>query len=262
MSAGAGAAPTLYTVPPHVSFVDALATGLLSGRAVPLDPGDPLALSRITILLPTRRACRALGLAFLRASPGRALLLPRIRPLGDIDEDEASIGDEADAALPDAVAPLERRLLLARLIQRLGETAGGAALTGAGRVDQASRLARALADLLDEIQIARLDAQGLATLAPEEYAAHWQQVLRFLALITDNWPAILEERGLIDPAARRNALLERLAAALDRGAAGLSRDRRRLDGEPAGHARPAGRHRAAAAGRRRPPRPRCATPTT
>ena len=208
---GAGARPTLYTVPPHVSFVDALAAGLLAGRVVELEKGDPLALSRLTILLPTRRACRALGLAFLRAAPGRALLLPRIRPLGDIDEDEASIGDEADEALPDAVAPLERRLLLARLIQRLGETAGGAALTGAGRVDQASRLARALADLLDEIQIARLDPQGLATLAPEEYATHWQQVLTFLSLITDNWPAILAERGLIDPAARRNALLARLA---------------------------------------------------
>ena len=203
--------PTVFTVPPHEPFVDALAGGILSGRAVPLDPGDPLALSRLTILLPTRRACRALGLAFQRAAPGRALLLPRIRPLGDIDEDEMSIGDEADEALPDAVPPLERRLLLARLIQRLGETPGGAALAGAGTPDQAARLAQALAGLLDEIQIARVDPQGLATLAPEEYAAHWQQVLRFLSLITDRWPAILAERGQMDPAARRNALLKKLA---------------------------------------------------
>ena len=103
--------PTVYTVPPHEPFVDALAGGILSGRTVPLDPGDPLALSRLTILLPTRRSCRALGLAFLRVAPGQALLLPRIRPLGDIDEDEMSIGDEDDETLPDAVSPLERRLL-------------------------------------------------------------------------------------------------------------------------------------------------------
>ena len=204
-------APTVYTVPPYDSFVDALASGILSGRAVPLDPGDPLALSRLTILLPTRRACRALGLAFLRAAPGRALLLPRIRPLGDIDEDEMSIGDEDDATLPDAASLLERRLLLARLIQRLGETPGGAALAGVGSVDQAARLAQALAGLLDEIQIARIDPHGLAALAPEEYAAHWQQVLRFLSLITDRWPTILAEREQMDPAARRNALLETLA---------------------------------------------------
>ncbi|MDE0379450.1 MAG: hypothetical protein OXI20_09435, partial [Rhodospirillales bacterium] len=61
-----GRTPTVYTVPPHEPFVDALAGGILSGRAVPFDAGDPLALSRLTILLPTRRACRALGLAFLR----------------------------------------------------------------------------------------------------------------------------------------------------------------------------------------------------
>ena len=207
---GGDVRPAVYTVPPHEPFVDALAGGILSGRTVPLDPGDPLALSRLTILLPTRRSCRALGLAFLRAAPGQALLLPRIRPLGDIDEDEMSIGDEADETLPDAVSPLERRLLLSQLIQRLGETPGGAALTGAGTVDQAARLAQALASLLDEIQIARIDPQGLATLAPEEYAAHWQQVLRFLSLITDRWPAILAERGQMDPAARRNALLARL----------------------------------------------------
>ena len=203
-------APTLYTVPPHVSFVDALASGLLAGRPIPLDRDDPLALSRLTILLPTRRACRALRLAFLRAVPGQALLLPRIRPLGDIDEDEPSLGDEEDETLPDAVSPLERRLMLARLIQRLGETPGGAALTGSGAVDQSARLARALASLLDEIQIARVDPQRLADLAPEEYAVHWQQVLSFLSLITDNWPEILAERGLMDPAARRNALLEQL----------------------------------------------------
>ena len=204
-------APTLYTVPPHVSFVDSLAGGLLAGRAVPLDPGDPLALSRLTILLPTRRACRALQLAFLRAVPGRALLLPRIRPLGDIDEDEPSLGDEDDEALPDAVSPLERRLMLARLILRLGETPGGAALTGAGAVDQSARLARALASLLDEIQIARVDPDALTDLAPEEYAVHWQQVLSFLAIIMDTWPKHLAEKDLMDPAARRNALLEALA---------------------------------------------------
>ena len=208
---GGDARPTVYTVPPFEPFVDALASGVLSGRAVPLDPGDPVALSRLTILLPTRRACRALGLAFLRAAPGRALLPPRIRPLGDIDEDEASLGDEEDETLPDAISPLERRLLLARLVQMLGETPGGAALTGAGAVDQAARLAPALAGLLDEIQIARLDPMGLADLAPEEYAAHWQQVLSFLAIVMDTWPKHLAERGLMDPAARRNALLEQLA---------------------------------------------------
>ena len=204
-------APTVYTVSPYEPFVDALAGGILSGRVVPLDPGDPLALSRLTILLPTRRACRALGLAFLRATPGQALLPPRTRPLGDIDEDEASLGDEEDETLLDAISPLERRLLLARLVQKFSKTARGATLTDAGAVDQAARLARALASLLDEIQIARLDPDALTELAPEEYAAHWQEVLTFLAIIMDQWPAHLAEKNMMDPWERRSALLEALA---------------------------------------------------
>ena len=204
--------PTLYTIPPGAPFVDALARGVLSGRVVPLDRADPLALSGVTILLPTRRACRALGDAFLRRSPGKALLLPRIQPLGDIDDDEAGLGDEGADPPPPAIPPLTRRLLLARLVLQLGETPGGAALAGAGAVDHATRLARALATLLDEMQIARVDPQGLRTLVPEEYAAHWQRVLTFLSLIVERWPAILAEREAMDPYARGNAVLARLAA--------------------------------------------------
>ena len=50
---------------------------------------DPLVLPLTTIYLPTRRAARGLREAFLAESGGQALLLPRIRALGDPDEEEA-----------------------------------------------------------------------------------------------------------------------------------------------------------------------------
>ena len=59
--------PRVTTIAPGVSFVDALARGLLARSR------DPLELSRGTILLPTRRACRALQEAFLRASDDHTL---------------------------------------------------------------------------------------------------------------------------------------------------------------------------------------------
>ncbi|HBM89365.1 MAG TPA: hypothetical protein DD437_12530, partial [Rhodobiaceae bacterium] len=81
--------PTLFTIPPGVPFLDALA------RALVADPGlqgtlsdKPEALADLTILLPTRRAVRSLTEAFLRAGDGKAILLPHIRPLGDVDEEE------------------------------------------------------------------------------------------------------------------------------------------------------------------------------
>ncbi len=49
----------------------------------------------MTILLPTRRAGRALRDAFLRRAGAQPVLLPRLRPLGDVDDDELAFA-EAD----------------------------------------------------------------------------------------------------------------------------------------------------------------------
>ncbi|HXM69521.1 MAG TPA: hypothetical protein VN970_00175, partial [Thermoanaerobaculia bacterium] len=83
-------APHVFSIPPGVPFVDALAAQLLRETAA-----DPLALSRMTVLLPTRRAVRSLREAFLRGSQGTALLLPTLIPIGDIDEDALAFAPEA-----------------------------------------------------------------------------------------------------------------------------------------------------------------------
>jgi len=192
--------PAVYSIAPGLGFVDALAAGV---RAETGD--DPLALARVTILLPTRRACRALQEAFLRLSDGRPLLLPRLLPLGDVDDDDLALAaDAADIDLPPAIPPLRRQLMLARLIH-----ARDAAL----EIDQAAQLAGELARLLDQVQTERLSFDRLRDLAPATYAEHWQVTLRFLEIVTQAWPRVLDEAGCLDPAARRNALLEARAAA-------------------------------------------------
>ena len=213
MSAGA---PRVTTIPAGVSFVDALARGLLERWA-----GDPLALSRATVLLPTRRACRALSEAFLRAGEGRPLLLPRLMPLGDLDEEElvldgaaAGVSGALAAGLPPAMPDLRRRLLLAREI--VDWTAAGGDGAGAMGEDRAVRLAEELARLLDQVETEGLDFAALDRLVPEDYARHWQTTLRFLAIVTERWPAIQEAAGCIGPAARRRLLLEAQAEAWTR----------------------------------------------
>ena len=51
----------VFSIAPHLPFLDCLAEGI-AAHAGP----DPLALADITVLLPTRRACRSLREAFLR----------------------------------------------------------------------------------------------------------------------------------------------------------------------------------------------------
>ncbi|MGH6917740.1 MAG: hypothetical protein ACREJ0_08550, partial [Geminicoccaceae bacterium] len=69
----------VVTIPPTLPFVDALAAGLLA------EAEDRPALADVLVLLPTRRACRSLREAFVRQADGRALLLPRIQPIGEVE---------------------------------------------------------------------------------------------------------------------------------------------------------------------------------
>src|SRR5919204_4049950 len=148
--------PRLFTVPASVPFLPALIKALLAGELVPGFPGasDPLALSAATIYLPTRRACRLARDLFLEALATDAAILPRILPIGDIDEDElifaeAATGPLAGLALdlPPALGRLERRLLLARLVlQWMTAAPEVRGESGAPLVAQSPSAALALAD--------------------------------------------------------------------------------------------------------------------
>ena len=76
---GERARPSLFTIPAHRAFADALVTGLLAQHR-----GDPMALAQGMVLLPNNRAIRAVRDAFVRQSGG-GLLLPRPVAIGDPD---------------------------------------------------------------------------------------------------------------------------------------------------------------------------------
>ena len=204
----------LFQIPPRHAFVDALARGLLDTYG-----GDPLAFADALVLLPNRRAVRALRDAFLRATDGRPLLLPRIRPIGDLDDDELAfaaepaLGEDAMRIeeMPPAAALEQREALLARLVLEEGPQLAGldaAAFSPA----QALRLARELAGLLDEMQIAGVPLDALSGLVADEHADHWRGTLRFLDILRTRWPKELARLNAIDPIDRRNRLLRAQAA--------------------------------------------------
>lgn len=192
--------PRYFSIASGRPFLADLADGLIAAF------GEDLALAEI--YLPTRRAARALGDAILhaRAKAGvRAALLPRMRAIGDIDEEEmvAFAGDaEDELALPPAISGTARLLALARLVAAKERAFAGqenwpAALAAAGE----------LAKLIDSLYAEELDPARLAGIDAGDRAAHWRISADFLKIVTAAWPAYLEEAGLSDPAWRRAALI-------------------------------------------------------
>lgn len=202
--------PRLFTIPPARPFLPTLAEGLVS-----LTGGDPLGLSRATVLLPTRRAVRALREAFLRIAPsgrdpGAPLLLPRMRPIGDFDDDELAFVDDGgtgDLSIPPAIPELRRQLLLTRLVLAWAQHSRRQPLLPG----QAAALAASLARLLDTAAIEGASFSRLRELVPADLAAHWEIVCRLLEILPTRWPAVLAAERAIDPGERRNRLLEQQA---------------------------------------------------
>jgi ATP-dependent helicase/nuclease subunit B len=191
----------IYTVPPGRPFLTALAEALLTGD-LPIPGGarpGPLLLADTTLLLPTRRATRALQEAFLKAAGGTALLLPRIRPIiGAAEEDLGALPSAEDLAtdaageLLPAISDMGRQLALAKLIIAWSDAEGGTRTPA-----QAAKLARELARLMDAMEIEDVDPERMQSLVPDAFAEHWERTLAFLRIVTEAWPAHLEEHGLV-----------------------------------------------------------------
>ena len=198
------ALPTVFTIPPHRAFADALAAGLIARFAA-----EKTGLARGLILVPNNRAARAITDAFVRRSDA-GLLLPRMVPVGDPELDEQiggalePLGDGDE--IPPAIDPTERLFLLARLVQQH--------MPGDVDAAEALRLAQELARTLDQLLVEEVEPSRLREFAADlpDLSAHWQKSLERLGLILREWPALLKERGRIDLAERRNRLLDRVSS--------------------------------------------------
>ena len=190
--------PALYTIPPHRAFADALVAGLIATHGK-----DRMTMARGRVLVPNHRAALSIRDAFVRQSE-RGLLLPRLVTIGDIDDDLGAglAFDGADGTpIPPAVEPLQRQLILARLVQNQMNVGA----------HEAMRLAEELGRTLDQLQIERIDPAKLRSAPAEEFAEHWQRSLTILNIIFELWPRELAALGRIDLADRRNLLLDRVA---------------------------------------------------
>ncbi|MFN0024716.1 MAG: double-strand break repair protein AddB [Parvularculaceae bacterium] len=203
-------APRYFSIDQGRPFLPDLARGLIAAF------GDDL--PRAEIFLPTRRAARALVDALLdaRAEAGvQAALLPKMRAIGDIDDDdpEAFAGDAADEIeIAPALPGPAREIMLARLVAALERQA----FSGQENWPAALSAARELGKLLDSLYTEELDPARIAAIDVGDRAAHWGVSRDFLEIVTRIWPTHLANIGRADPGARRasliNAKARRIAA--------------------------------------------------
>lgn len=225
--AGGSASPRVFTIPTGTPFLPALVSAITSGALFDAGaPPDIAGLAATRIFVPTRRAGAALAEAFNEAAGGRALLLPRILPLGDgealaADGFSAGFGPVPAALLP-VISDFSRRMTLFSLIETWRramqdlrtELGASEPFHVAGTPADAFALAGDLARLIDEtiiedVPLARLTEALPDAYDPERHDRYWMLTQRFLAIAAAAWPAHLGEVGHIDAA---DALKQRFRA--------------------------------------------------
>lgn len=211
--------PRIFSVAPGAPFLETLARHTLDGSLTGTPPPGALDLADTSILLPSRRAARALGAAFLAASGAGAVLLPHIATLGDIDEEAESFADDAPSHIG-TVSALARQLVLADIARDWAKARASRSVEAADpdpvprSSTEAAAFAADLGRLFDAMEVEEVSRQGLDGVLPDDFshlARNWEINLDFLSHALNRWEAHLAERGRVSAIAARTATADRLA---------------------------------------------------
>lgn len=157
---------------------------------------DSILLSKVTILLPSRRACRLIKEIFLNQSSNKAIILPNIKAIGDVDYDEIGLDFldlyDADSFLKIIANPTSKvkyRCLLIEEIKKFNQKTHlfGSKITS----NQIDVIAANLELFLEEIEREELDLDNLENVDESDLAGHKQKILQFLRHFGSKWRNIL-----------------------------------------------------------------------
>src|SRR5882724_7734239 len=197
----------VFSVPLSVPLLRTVIAALVDGRLVDgfEARAHPERLAQATLYLPTRRSGRMAHGIFLDV----------------LGKDELAFSEDSEPGgivpldVPPKLGELERRMVLARLVAAWAKrpvlsplVVGGAAST--------LTLAGDLTRLMDDMVTRGVDWSALDRLVPDQFDKYWQHTLEFLKIAREFWPAFLAETNRIEPAARRDLLIDAEAERLTR----------------------------------------------
>ncbi len=204
----------VFTIPCDAPFLDVLSKTILTGFpfSTGLVAGD---LAAWTVLVPTRRAARDLQFRLLADSGKSALLLPSIRPIGDVDEDLLEI-QPMDLQLPPEIPPVGRAFALVSFVDEWARENPHLALAQeiAASPGQAQSLAASLAELVDSLETEEILLERIPEAYQVDLALHREAILSLLDLIRIRLPTLYARENIMGAKERRGRLLRLEASRL------------------------------------------------
>lgn len=182
----------LWTTQPGAPFLETLASSIR--QLLPTAQN----LARAIVILPYDRARHHFTSCLRGEAP--ATLLPQLHHLGTLTPLLQYFG-LPPSDTKHALSTLERTGLLLQLIQAKHQQLS--ASTKDTQENYPFTLSLTLAEdfvrVLDAIAIEEVSLKDLKHLVPEAFSAHWQITLDFLSIISEAWPNLLKEKGVVDP---------------------------------------------------------------
>lgn len=220
----------VFSIAPGQPFLQTLAEALVKGELYdgffPLE--DPQKLNECLIFLPTRRAARGLSIEILNTiekhGNTRATLLPKIRTLGDIDDEEDLFGliNSEQNILKSVIntkklmPQFQRKLALAQLAKSWVKAMSPETMSLLehevillpSSSSEALYLANDLEQFMDQVETEGTSWEAIKNITPQDHAQWWQLTLSFLDIVMTRWPEYLQANNMINPSQFRNYITD------------------------------------------------------
>jgi ATP-dependent helicase/nuclease subunit B len=196
----------IYNIPSGVPFAECLARGMIESYG-----NNPEILAKTTVFLPSKQAITLVKDAFFTVNKGKILLLPKMRVLGELSEEELVLlpnNPHVHFKILSEKRPISNTLktpALAKLILNTPHL-----FPHITHYADAVSVAQNILDLLDLLYTHNMSVDVLTTLDAENYSENWQKTLDNIIPITALWHDYLSQNGYGDPAHYRNIAFEYL----------------------------------------------------
>jgi ATP-dependent helicase/nuclease subunit B len=182
----------LFFIPPSTPYLENIADFLLKN--------DKEDLSSYDIYLPSYKACRYLQEILLNKTSKKALILPKITTLYDVNFSIETTEEQSRNNYQDVATIIEQEFVLTKIIQAYSRFNYS--------YTQALSLSKNLSGLFHELTLNDIVITKLTELYNGDYAEHWLNIQEFLLYAKHEWQQYLNQHNKIDCASQQLFILK------------------------------------------------------